>query len=68
MSITRNITVLWGYKSMQKMRLTPNEVCHLLSVQRDKLNKLVKDDPIFQDQLKRVKLDNLLCILIIVNW
>ena len=37
---------------MQKMRLTITEVCHLLSVQRDKLNKLVKDDPSFPRPIK----------------
>ena len=37
------------------MRLTPNEVCHLLSVQRDKLNKLVKDDPSFPKPVKEGK-------------
>lgn len=40
---------------MQKMRLTPNEVCHLLSVQRDKLNKIVKDDPDFPRPIKEGK-------------
>lgn len=40
---------------MQKMRLTLNEVCHLLSVQRDKLNKLVKDDPSFPKPVKEGK-------------
>ncbi len=37
---------------MQKLRLTMNEVCHFLSVQRDKLNKMVKDDPTFPRPIK----------------
>ena len=37
---------------MQKLRLTMNEVCHFLSVQRDKLNKMVKDDPSFPRPIK----------------
>ena len=39
-------------KGMQKMRLTINEVCHMLSVQRDKLNKLIKSDPSFPIPIK----------------
>ena len=37
---------------MQKLRLTMNETCHFLSVQRDKLNKMVKDDPSFPRPIK----------------
>lgn len=37
---------------MQKLRLTLKETCHLLSVQRDKLNKLIKDDPTFPRPIK----------------
>lgn len=37
---------------MQKLRLTVNETCHFLSVQRDKLNKMVKDDPSFPRPIK----------------
>lgn len=37
---------------MQKLRLTMNEVCHMLSVKRDKLNKLRKDDPSFPIPIK----------------
>jgi predicted DNA-binding transcriptional regulator AlpA len=37
---------------MQKLRLTVNEVCHLLSIRRDKLNKLVKSDPDFPIPIK----------------
>ena len=29
-----------------------NETCHFLSVQRDKLNKMVKDDPSFPRPIK----------------
>lgn len=37
---------------MQKLRLTVNETCHFLSVQRDKLNKMVKDDLSFPRPIK----------------
>ena len=37
---------------MQKLRLTMNETCHFLSVQRDKLNKMVNDDPSFPRPIK----------------
>lgn len=37
---------------MQKLRLTINETCHFLSVKRDKLNKLCKDDPSFPRPIK----------------
>jgi predicted DNA-binding transcriptional regulator AlpA len=37
---------------MQKLRLTMNEACQFLSVQRDKLNKMVKDDPSFPRPIK----------------
>uniref|UniRef100_UPI003FCDBCD1 helix-turn-helix transcriptional regulator n=1 Tax=Acinetobacter sp. TaxID=472 RepID=UPI003FCDBCD1 len=37
---------------MQKIRLTVSETCHILSVQRDKLNKMVKDDPSFPRPIK----------------
>lgn len=37
---------------MQKLRLTMNETCHFLSVQRDKLNKMVKDDSSFPRPIK----------------
>jgi len=37
---------------MQKLRLTVNETCHFLSVQRDKLNKMVKDDASFPRPIK----------------
>lgn len=37
---------------MQKLRLTINETCHFLSVQRDKLNKMVRDDPSFPRPIK----------------
>ena len=37
---------------MQKLRLTMNETCHFLSVQRDKLNKMVKDDASFPRPIK----------------
>ena len=37
---------------MQKLRLTMNETCHFLSVQRDKLNKMVKDDVSFPRPIK----------------
>lgn len=37
---------------MHKLRLTINETCHFLSVQRDKLNKLRKDDPSFPIPIK----------------
>lgn len=37
---------------MQKLRLTMNEACQFLSVQRDKLNKMVKDDPSFPKPIK----------------
>lgn len=37
---------------MQKLRLTVKEVCHILSFQRDKLNKTVKDDPSFPRPIK----------------
>ena len=37
---------------MQKLRLTINDVCHFLSVERDKLNKLRKSDPSFPIPVK----------------
>lgn len=37
---------------MQKLRLTMNETCHFLSVQRDKLNKMVKEDSSFPRPIK----------------
>lgn len=37
---------------MQKLRLTLKETCHLLSVQRDKLHKMVSDDPTFPRPIK----------------
>ena len=37
---------------MQKLRLTMNEACQFLTVQRDKLNKMVKDDPSFPKPIK----------------
>lgn len=53
MAITRNTEGCKGDAiGMQKLRLTITEVCHLLSVQRDKLNKLVKDDPDFPRPIK----------------
>ena len=45
---TRNIEGSKGdINTMYKLRLTIKDVCHMLSVERDKLNKLVKDDPSF---------------------
>jgi predicted DNA-binding transcriptional regulator AlpA len=35
-----------------KLRLTIKDVCHMLSVERDKLNKLVKTDPSFPRPIK----------------
>lgn len=35
-----------------KMRLTIKDVCHMLSVERDKLNKMVKNDPNFPRPIK----------------
>jgi predicted DNA-binding transcriptional regulator AlpA len=37
---------------MQKLRLTISETCHFLSVQRDKLNKMVKEDSSFPRPIK----------------
>ena len=37
---------------MQKLRLTANETCHFLSVQRAKLHKMVKADPSFPRPIK----------------
>ncbi|WPD28622.1 hypothetical protein [Acinetobacter baumannii] len=31
----------------RKLRITTNEVCELLSIKRDKLGKLMKNDPTF---------------------
>lgn len=35
-----------------KLRLTIKDVCHMLSVERDKLNNLVKSDPSFPKPIK----------------
>ena len=51
-AVTRNIAILRGVNRMQKLRLTVNETCHFLSVQRDKLNKMVKDDLSFPRPIK----------------
>lgn len=37
---------------MKKLRLTKKEVCHLLSIKQDKLNKLIKNDEKFPRPIK----------------
>lgn len=37
---------------MEKLRYTKNEVCHILSVSRDKLDKLIMDDIGFPRPIK----------------
>ncbi|EGJ59602.1 hypothetical protein RGN99_000292 [Acinetobacter baumannii] len=36
----------------RKLRITINEVCELLSIKRDKLGKLIKNDPSFPIPIK----------------
>ncbi|HCU0823545.1 TPA: hypothetical protein OUJ26_001828 [Acinetobacter baumannii] len=36
----------------RKLRITTNEVCELLSIKRDKLGKLIKNDPSFPIPIK----------------
>ncbi|EPF6239573.1 hypothetical protein ACWPO0_19575 [Acinetobacter nosocomialis] len=36
----------------RKLRITTNEVCELLSIKRDKLGKLMKNDPTFPIGIK----------------
>lgn len=37
---------------MQKLRLTKNEVCHILSIKADKLTKLIQTDVSFPRPVK----------------
>ena len=37
---------------MQKLRLTKNEVCHILSIKADKLTKLIQTDVSFPRPIK----------------
>ena len=37
---------------MQKLRLTKNEVCHILSIKADKLAKLIQTDASFPRPIK----------------
>ncbi|MFW1807137.1 hypothetical protein [Acinetobacter ursingii] len=41
-----------SFQHLQKLRLTKNEVCKMLSVARDKLSKMEKDDPTFPRSMK----------------
>lgn len=53
MAIKRNTEVYKGDSiGMQKLRLTIKDVCHLLSIGRDKLNKLINNDPSFPRPIK----------------
>lgn len=64
-AITHNMKALRG---TQKLRLTIDAVCNFLSVERDKLNKLVKDDPSFSRPIKEGETQgNQLFILAIEN-
>lgn len=38
--------------TMYKLRLTIKDVCHMLSIERDKLNKLVQNDESFPRPIK----------------
>ncbi len=37
---------------MKKLRITKKEVCYMLSIKQDKLNKLIKDDKNFPRPIK----------------
>ena len=50
-TLTHSISATNGI-AILKMRLTIKEVCQMLSIERDKLNKMVKNDPNFPRPIK----------------